>query len=86
MRRHTVEYTPLPMVSTESKGFKEGDLVEFVGPQEDYLGAPRPGERGTLWLFDPFCDSWAVVWKDITGIHPVKWLRLVDSPEAPSSS
>jgi hypothetical protein len=81
----SVDGSESPSVSWRpSTRFKEGDLVEYVGPQLKDPYEPRYGERGTLIDFDP-PDSWAVSWERITIVVPESCLRHVDAPEAPPS-
>ena len=63
---------------------KEGDVVEYVGPEFDDPYWPRPGERGTVIDFDPV-GEWAVSWERITIVVAENWLRHVHASEAPPS-
>jgi hypothetical protein len=65
-----------------SSRFKNGDLVEYVGPESENQSEPRLGERGTIIGLNP-PDGWVVSWERITSVQSEMWLRLVNPTETP---
>jgi len=67
------------MESSWSKTFKEGDRVEWIGPEDPTdPDIPTRGARGTVVSIDP-PDEWVVAWDPpwATGVYSEKYLREV---------
>jgi len=67
------------MESSWSKTFKEGDRVEWIGPEDPTdPDIPNHGAQGTVVTIDP-PDEWVVAWDApwATGVFAEKHLRRV---------